>query len=73
MVEARIIHNPLILCGKPVIAGTRISVELVMENIHTGETIAEILSSYPHLSEEAVRAAIEFAGRTTPSSNAYPR
>ncbi len=56
------IHSdPKVLTGKPVIRGTRISVELVLEYLADGCSVADILAAYPHLREEQVLAAIGFA------------
>ena len=49
-----------ILGGKPVVKGTRISVELILEYLAEGAPPSEITDAYPHVSEEAVRAAIAF-------------
>lgn len=53
--------NPSIMMGKPVIAGTRIPVELILEKIAAGETIEQLLEEYPRLTEEGVRAALYFS------------
>ncbi|HAF25591.1 MAG TPA: DUF433 domain-containing protein [Blastocatellia bacterium] len=53
--------DPSIMMGKPVIAGTRITVELILEQLAAGESIEQILDSYPRLSTEAVLAALDFA------------
>lgn len=53
--------DPEILCGKPVIKGTRISVELILERLSDGCSVQDILESYPHISEVHVRAALAFA------------
>ncbi|RKU20683.1 DUF433 domain-containing protein [Candidatus Poribacteria bacterium] len=53
--------NPSIMMGKPVIAGTRIPVELILEKIAAGETIEQLLEEYPRLTEEGVRAALHFS------------
>jgi uncharacterized protein (DUF433 family) len=53
--------NPSIMVGKPVIKGTRITVELVLEKLASGQTVDDILCSYPHLRREQVLACIEFA------------
>jgi uncharacterized protein (DUF433 family) len=53
--------NPAVLGGKPVIAGTRIGVDLILEKIGDGETIDEILRDYPRLSREQVLTAIRYA------------
>ena len=60
-IHPRIELNPAIMLGKPVIRGTRITVELILRNIAEGDDIADILQGYPHLSEEDVRAAIGYA------------
>lgn len=51
--------NPRIMVGKPVIKGTRITVELILEKLATGETIDDILGSYPHLTREQILACLE--------------
>lgn len=56
-----IVSNPAILGGKPVIRGSRISVQLVLEWIASGASIQEIVKKYPHLTEEGVREAILYA------------
>ena len=53
--------NPRILGGKPVIAGTRISVELILRDLAEGATVDDLLKAYPHLSDADVRAAISYA------------
>ena len=56
------IHSdPGILGGKPVVKGTRISVELILEYFEDGASVADILDAYPHVTEEDVRAAMAFA------------
>jgi len=57
----RIVQDPEILSGKPVIAGTRISVELILEKLAAGWSISEILENYPELTIEDIRAALYFA------------
>jgi len=58
--KAHIHSDEAILGGKPVIRGTRISVELVLEYIADGASVADILAAYPHLTEANVRAALAF-------------
>ena len=53
--------NPGILGGKPVIRGTRISVELILEYLAEGADEDEIVDAYPHITREQVRAAVQFA------------
>ncbi len=59
----RIIANPEILGGKPVIEGTRISVEHVLGLLANGMTNEEIIADYPILSEESIRAVLGYAAR----------
>jgi uncharacterized protein (DUF433 family) len=58
---ARIITDPRIMTGKPVIEGTRITVELVLTRLAEGRSVADILIEYPHLTEAQVTAAIDNA------------
>ncbi|HRN27876.1 MAG: DUF433 domain-containing protein [Ignavibacteriaceae bacterium] len=58
MNENYIVSNPEIMMGKPVIAGTRITVELILEKLKAGETILQIKNSYPSLSEDEIRATL---------------
>ena len=53
--------DPDILSGKPILIGTRISVELIMEWVASGATPDAIVAKYPHLSREAVQEAILYA------------
>lgn len=57
----RIEVNPKVLCGKPVIRGTRLSVELILRKLGEGATIEVLLDAYPRLTEEDIRAAIAYA------------
>lgn len=50
-----------ILGGKPVVKGTRISVELILEYLTDGCSVADVIAAYPHLKPDDVRAAIAFA------------
>jgi uncharacterized protein (DUF433 family) len=47
--------------GKPVIKGTRITVELILGKIAEGESVEDILSSYPHITREQILACVGFA------------
>jgi len=57
----RIEVNPDVLVGKPVIKGTRISVELIIEWMANGWSVDDMLAAYPHLAREDVLAALAFA------------
>lgn len=61
MTHARIEINPAIMFGKPVIKGTRITVEQVLRKLAGGMTVEEILDDHPHLTLDDVYAAAAFA------------
>ncbi len=61
----RIVSEPGILGGKPIIRGTRISVEFILELVASGGSVSEIVSNYPFLSENEVREAILFENERT--------
>ena len=68
----RIVVDPKTLTGKPVVRGTRISVELVVELLATGWNHEQILASYPHLSEEDIRACLAYASELLREEKVYP-
>ena len=53
--------NPKIMLGKPVIKGTRITVQQVLESLGAGETIEELLAAHPHITRAQVLAVLQFA------------
>ena len=58
MMNYWIVADPEHLGGSPRVRGTRISIALILESLSAGMNIAEIVDSYPTLSEEAVRGAL---------------
>jgi uncharacterized protein (DUF433 family) len=72
LVNKWIRSDPAVMMGKPVIVGTRITVELILEKLAAGETIAQILSAHPRLKEEAIRAALAFATEALRADVVYP-
>ena len=72
MTKALIVSDPAVLMGKPVIKGTRITVELILEKLAAGETIEQILEAHPRLTREGVQAALSFAAETLRSDVIYP-
>lgn len=60
MTTERIQIDPAVMMGKPVIRGTRITVELILRKLAEGETEGELLEDYPHLMGEDIRAAIAY-------------
>ena len=68
-----LVHSdPGIMMGKPVIAGTRITVELILEKLAAGETIEQLLDSHPRLTREAIFAALDFAAKALRADVIYP-
>ncbi|PTL36363.1 hypothetical protein CLG94_04845 [Candidatus Methylomirabilis limnetica] len=61
----RITANPRILGGKPIIRGTRISVEFILELLASGATEPEILQDYPHLKSNDIMACLQYAARSS--------
>jgi len=59
----RIQINPKVMIGKPVIKGTRIPVELILNMLSQGISVEEILREYPHLIREDIQAAVAFNRR----------
>lgn len=54
-------RNPEVLLGKPIIKGTRISVELIMRKLGSGYTFEALLKAYPHITKEQITAACDYA------------
>jgi uncharacterized protein (DUF433 family) len=67
-----VVSNPGVMMGKPVIAGTRITVELILEKLAAGETVEQILDAHPRLNQDAVRAALSFAADALRADVIYP-
>lgn len=67
-----VVSNPAVMMGKPVIAGTRITVELILEKLAAGETIEQILEAHPRLTREAIQGALEFAAEALRADVVYP-
>ena len=67
-----IVSDPNVMMGKPVVAGTRITVELILEKLAAGETIEQILDAHPRLTREAIQAALAFAREALRADVIYP-
>jgi uncharacterized protein (DUF433 family) len=67
-----IISDPAVMMGKPVIAGTRITVELILEKLAAGETIEQIIEAHPRLTHEGINAALSFAADVLKCDVVYP-
>ena len=72
MYKELIQSDPSIMMGKPVIKGTRITVELILEKLAAGETIEQILEEHPQLTREAIQAALAFAAEVLKADVVYP-
>ncbi len=71
--EKRLIEShPAVMMGKPVVAGTRITVELILEKLAAGETVEQILEAHPRLTREAIQAALAFAAEALRADVVYP-
>jgi uncharacterized protein (DUF433 family) len=72
MAKKLIVSDPSVMMGKPVVKGTRITVELILEKLAAGETIDQILEAHPRLTREGIQAALAFAAETLRSDVIYP-
>lgn len=68
----RIVINPKVMLGKPVIKGTRITVEHILELLKEGLTIKEILKDYPQLKKTDIEAAVDYVSDVLSKERAYP-
>lgn len=68
----RIVVDPKIMVGKPIIKGTRIPVELILKKLVQNIDVKEILEDFPRLKEEDIKAAIKYAGSLVENSEEYP-
>ncbi|MBK8563546.1 MAG: DUF433 domain-containing protein [Saprospiraceae bacterium] len=67
------IHSdPAIMLGKPVIKGTRITVELIVERLGYGQSPEDLLVSYPHLTKEAILACLRYAVGVLKNESVHP-
>lgn len=72
MEQASIESNPRVMMGKPVVAGTRITVELILEKLAAGESQEQILEAHPRLTPEGIQAALNFAAKALRADVVYP-
>lgn len=68
----RIVLNPAVLSGKPVIKGTRLSVEFILNLLAHGATVTEITSEYKGLTDDDIKACLLFAGESLSRSDFMP-
>ena len=67
----RISVDPEIMLGKPVIKGTRLPVDIIIEKIAYGDTIKDILDAYPFIAEDDIRAALLYAAKVLKTDEVY--
>jgi len=72
MSENLIVSDPKIMMGKPAVAGTRITVEHILEELGGGQSIEHLLDAHPRLTREAVQAALSFAAKALRADVVYP-
>ena len=68
----RIMLNPKVMVGKPVIKGTRLTVEYILNLLAHGETVTEIISEYKGLTQEDIQACILFATKSLENTTFMP-
>lgn len=72
MNEPLIASDPKVMMGKPVVAGTRITVDLILEKLGSGESVEAVLEAHPRLTREGVLAALRFAAQALRAEIVYP-
>jgi len=70
--QERIVVDPQILVGKPVIRGTRLAVELIVDLLAQGWSEDDVLTNYPKLTREDIHACLKYASAVMQSEKVYP-
>ena len=70
--QERIVADPKVLAGKPVIKGTRLAVEFILDLLAGGWSEAEILQNYPRLAHEDIQACLSYASALIKSEKVFP-
>ncbi|NHV96715.1 MAG: DUF433 domain-containing protein [Thaumarchaeota archaeon] len=70
--RSRIVVDPKVLAGKPVIKGTRVSVEFILDLLANGWSVRSMLRNYPQLKKEDVIAALKYAAEVLKEEKVYP-
>ena len=70
--QERIVADPEVLAGKPVIRGTRMAVEFVLDLLANGWSEGEVLKNYPRLTPKDIQACIGYASALLKSEKVYP-
>ena len=72
MPSATVVSDPKVMTGKPVISGTRITVELLLEKLAAGEPAEQIHRAYPHLPEGSISVALSYAAAVIRNETIVP-
>jgi len=72
MTQQHVVSDPKIMMGQPVISGTRITVDLILEKISSGESFEQVLAAHPRLTREGIQAALNFAREALRADVIYP-
>jgi uncharacterized protein (DUF433 family) len=67
-----ILSDPDVMMGKPVVEGTRVTVESILDELGAGRTIEQLLAAHPRLTREGVLAAVRFGAEVLRADVAYP-
>ena len=70
--QGLIISDPNIMMGKPAVAGTRVTVELILEKLAAGESYQQIIEAHPRLTMDALLGALAFAAAALRADVVYP-
>jgi uncharacterized protein (DUF433 family) len=70
--EGRIVIDPEILCGKPVVKGTRLAVEFVVDLLAQGWSAADVLKNYPGVTQDDILACLAYASAVLHAEKVYP-
>lgn len=69
----RIVLDPAVLVGKPVVKGTRLAVEFIIERLAQGWTVEDVLRNYPGLQREDIQACLAYASEILHAEKVFPR
>jgi uncharacterized protein (DUF433 family) len=72
MAVSRIVSDPEVMMGKPVVEGTRVTVETILEELGAGEAMEDVLAAHPRLTRDDVLAAMRFGAEALRADVAYP-
>lgn len=72
MSEPLIVSDPAVMMGKPIVVGTRITVEMILEELSAGTPVEQLLAAHPRLTRPAVLAALAFAAQALRADTVYP-